>query len=35
VAIILNNKETKIHHIVDAFYPDWGFDISNWFKFKT
>lgn len=22
VAIILNNKETKIHHIVDAFYPD-------------
>ncbi len=22
VAIIHNNKETKIHHIVDAFYPD-------------
>ncbi len=22
VAIILNNKETKIHHIVDAFYPE-------------
>ncbi|MBC8320477.1 MAG: YraN family protein [Bacteroidetes bacterium] len=22
VAIIFNNKETKIHHIIDAFYPD-------------
>jgi len=22
VAIVLNNKETRIHHIVDAFYPD-------------
>ncbi len=22
VAIILNNKETKIHHIIDAFYPE-------------
>ncbi len=22
IAIILNDKETKIHHIVDAFYPD-------------
>ena len=22
VAIVLNNKETKIHHIIDAFYPE-------------
>ena len=22
VSIILNNKETKIHHIIDAFYPE-------------
>lgn len=22
VAIILNKKETKIHHIIDAFYPE-------------
>lgn len=22
VSIIINEKETKIHHIVDAFYPD-------------
>lgn len=22
VAIILNNNETKIHHIIDAFYPE-------------
>jgi putative endonuclease len=22
VAIILNTKETKIHHIIDAFYPE-------------
>lgn len=22
VAIIHNNKETKIHHIIDAFYPE-------------
>ncbi len=22
VAIILNQKETKIHHIIDAFYPE-------------
>lgn len=22
VAIIHNNKETKLHHIIDAFYPD-------------
>lgn len=22
VAIVLNSKETKIHHIIDAFYPE-------------